>query len=103
MYILVYITTSGINESEKIARLLVEERLAVCTNILPSIKSIYRWQEGVEEDSESLLIAKSDTSKIDEIIETVKKVHSYEIPCVLAIPIIKGSEDYLNYLDSEID
>ncbi|GAB4307159.1 MAG: divalent-cation tolerance protein CutA [Methanobacteriaceae archaeon] len=103
MYILVYITTSGMDESEKIARLLVDGKLAACTNILPSIKSIYRWQEEVEEDSESLLIAKSDTSKIDEIIEMVKKVHSYEIPCVLAIPIIKGSEDYLDYLDSEID
>lgn len=91
------------DESEKIARLLVDGKLAACTNILPSIKSIYRWQEEVEEDSESLLIAKSDTSKIDEIIEMVKKVHSYEIPCVLAIPIIKGSEDYLDYLDSEID
>lgn len=91
------------DESEKIARLLVDGKLAACTNILPSIKSIYRWQEEVEEDSESLLIAKTDTSKIDEIIEMVKKVHSYEIPCVLAIPIIKGSEDYLDYLDSEID
>ena len=90
-------------ESEKIAQKLVDERLVACTNILPSIKSIYRWEGELEEDSESLLIAKTDTSKIDKIIERVKSIHSYDIPCILAIPIIKGSDDYLAWLDSEID
>ncbi len=102
MYVLVYITTSGIEESEKIARVLLDERLAACTNILPSIKSIYRGECDLEEDSESLLIAKTDTSKVEKIIEKVKSIHSYDIPCILAIPIIKGSDDYLKWLDGEI-
>jgi len=102
MYVLIYITTSGIEESEKIARVLLDERLAACTNILPSIKSIYRGESDLEEDSESLLIAKTDTSKVEKIIEKVKSIHSYDIPCILAIPIIKGSDDYLKWLDSEI-
>ncbi|MCC7558606.1 MAG: divalent-cation tolerance protein CutA [Methanobacteriaceae archaeon] len=102
MYVLVYITTSGIEESEKIARVLLDERLAACTNILPSIKSIYRGESDLEEDSESLLIAKTDTSKVEKIIEKVKSIHSYDIPCILAIPIIKGSDDYLKWLDGEI-
>ncbi|AXV37772.1 MAG: divalent-cation tolerance protein CutA [Methanobacterium sp. BRmetb2] len=102
MYVLVYITTSGIEESEKIARVLLDERLAACTNILPSIKSIYRGESDLEEDSESLLIAKTDTSKVEKIIEKVKSIHSYDIPCILAIPIIKGSDDYLKWLDGKI-
>ncbi|MGC9517309.1 MAG: divalent-cation tolerance protein CutA [Methanomicrobiales archaeon] len=102
MYILVYITTSGKVESEKIAKILLDERLVGCTNILPSIKSIYHWEGQMEEDAESLLIAKTDTSKIENIIEKVKEVHSYDNPCILAIPVIHGSQDYLNWLENEL-
>ena len=102
MYALVYITTSGNEESKKIANTLVEEKLAACVNIVASIESIYLWKGGIEDDNESLLIAKTKVSNIDKIIARVKEIHSYETPAILVIPIIDGSKDYLEYLDSEI-
>lgn len=102
MYALVYITTSGENESKKVGNVLVEEKLAACVNIISSIESIYLWKGEIEDDQESLLIAKTKVSNIDKIIKKVKEIHSYETPAILAIPIIEGSKDYLDYLDSEI-
>jgi periplasmic divalent cation tolerance protein len=103
MFALVYITTSSKEESEKIANKLVEGKLAACINIIPSIESIYLWKGEIEEDEESLLIAKTKAKNIDKIIKKVKEIHSYETPAILAIPIIEGSKDYLDYLDSELD
>jgi periplasmic divalent cation tolerance protein len=102
MYALVYITTSGNEESKKIANVLVKEKLAACVNIVSSIESVYLWKGGIEDDEESLLIAKTKVGNIDKIIKRVKEIHSYETPAILAIPIIDGSRDYLDYLDSEI-
>ena len=103
MHALVYITTSGEDESQKIGKIIVEERLAACVNIISAIESIYWWKEEIEYDTESILIAKTKVSNIDKIIERVKEIHSYENPAILAIPIIKGSKDYLAYLDDEIE
>lgn len=103
MYALVYITTSSKEESKKIANKLVEGKLAACINIVPYIESIYLWKGEIEEDGESLLIAKTKAKNIDKIIKKVKEIHSYETPAILAIPIIEGSKDYLDYLDSELD
>lgn len=103
MYALVYITTSSKEESKKIANKLVEEKLTACINIISSIESIYLWKGKIEDDKESLLIAKTKVNNIDMIIKRVKEIHSYETPAILAIPIIEGSKDYLNYLDSELE
>ena len=102
MYALVYITTSGEEESKKIGRTIVEERLAGCVNIIPTIKSLYWWKGEIEDDNESILIVKTKVSNIENIIKRVKEIHSYENPAILAIPIINGSKEYLDYLDSEI-
>ena len=102
MYALAYITTSGEEESKKIGRTIVEERLAGCVNIIPTIKSLYWWKGEIEDDNESILIVKTKVSNIENIIKKVKEIHSYENPAILAIPIIEGSKDYLNYLDGEI-
>ena len=102
MYALVYITTSGEEESKKIGRIIVEERLAGCVNIIPTIKSLYWWKGKIEDDNESILIVKAKVSSIENIIKRVKEIHSYENPAILAIPIINGSKEYLDYLDSEI-
>jgi periplasmic divalent cation tolerance protein len=103
MYALIYITTSGKEESKNIGKALVREKLAACVNIIPSIESIYLWKGQIEDDKESLLIAKTKAKNIDKIIKKVKEIHSYETPAILAIPIIDGSKDYLDYLDSEMD
>jgi periplasmic divalent cation tolerance protein len=102
MYALVYITTSGEKESKKIGRTIVEERLAGCINIISTIESLYWWKEEIEEDKESILIVKTKVSSIENIIKRVKEIHSYENPAILAIPIIEGSKEYLDYLDGEI-
>lgn len=103
MYVFIYITTSGREESRKIGNILVGEKLAACINIIPSIESVYLWKGKIEEDKESILIAKTKRDNIDKIIKRVKDIHSYETPAILAIPIIEGSKDYLDYLDSELD
>ncbi|MBM4241735.1 MAG: divalent-cation tolerance protein CutA [Euryarchaeota archaeon] len=102
MYALVYITTSGEEESKKIADRLVREKLAGCVNIVPAIESIYLWKGEIDNDSESLLIAKTKVDNLNNIIKRVKEIHSYDIPCILAIPVIHGSKDYLEWLESEI-
>jgi periplasmic divalent cation tolerance protein len=102
MYAFVYITTSSKEESKTIGKKLVEEKLAACVNIISSIESIYLWKGQIEEDNESLLIAKTKSENIDKIIKRVKEIHSYETPAILAIPIIEGSKDYLDYLESEM-
>ncbi len=102
MHALVYITTSGEEVSKKIGKTIVEERLAGCVNIIPTIESLYWWKGEIEEDNESVLIAKTKVSNIGNIIKKVKEIHSYENPAILAIPIINGSKDYLDYLDAEI-
>ncbi|WP_431063401.1 divalent-cation tolerance protein CutA [Methanobacterium sp.] len=103
MYVLVYITTSGKEESKKIANTLVKDKLAACVNIVSSIESIYLWKGEIENDNESLLIVKTKVDNINKIIQRVKEIHSYETPAILAIPIIEGSKDYLDYLDKELD
>lgn len=102
MYSLVYITTSGVIESKKIAKLLLEERLVACTNIIPQINSLYLWKGEIEEDDESLLIAKTRADNVESVIKRVEEIHSYEIPCILQITIDKGSQNYLQWMESEL-
>jgi periplasmic divalent cation tolerance protein len=102
MYAIIYITTSGFDESKKIAKILVDEKLVACTNIIPSIESIYLWKGETETDSESIIIAKTIKNNVNPIMKRVKEIHSYDIPCILIIPIINGSKDYLEWLKSEL-
>jgi periplasmic divalent cation tolerance protein len=102
MYALIYITTSGEEESEKIAKTLLEERIVACANIIPSMKSFYWWEGEIEEDTESILFLKTRSDKLDTIIRRVKDIHSYDIPCILEISIQSGSEDYLKWLEDSL-
>lgn len=96
--IVVYITTSGEEEAARIAKILVEERLAACVNILKDARSIYRWQGKIEDEKESLMIIKTRKELFDSLKKRVKEVHSYTVPEIIALPIIEGSEDYMNWL-----
>jgi periplasmic divalent cation tolerance protein len=102
MYSLIYITTSGEEESKKIARTLLEERTVACANIVPSMKSFYWWEGEIEEDTESILILKTRSDKFDTLVRRVKDIHSYETPCILEISIQNGSEDYLKWLEDSL-
>jgi uncharacterized protein involved in tolerance to divalent cations len=101
-YLLVSITTSSSEEAEKIAGALVQERLAACVNIVPAITSIYRWQGEVQKDSEVLLIAKSRPELFESLAARVKELHSYQVPEIIALPIVVGSKAYLNWIDESV-
>ncbi len=100
--VVLLITTATEQEAHKIAELLLNERKAACVNIVPRVDSLFWWQGKLDSAQESLLIVKTVARLLPEIIETVKKAHSYEVPEIIALPIISGNEDYLHWMDSEI-
>jgi periplasmic divalent cation tolerance protein len=97
--LVVYITAPNEEEGAKIARTLVEERLAGCVNIVRPIRSIYRWQENIEDDTEVLMIVKTQKKLFTSLNSRVKELHSYTVPEVIAVPVVDGSEDYLKWLE----
>ena len=101
-YIVVLITAKGPEEAEKIAKALVKRRQAACVNIVPGVKSHFWWKDKLDETDESLLIVKTRESLLPEVIKSVKKIHSYRLPEIIALPIIGGSRDYLEWMDGEI-
>jgi periplasmic divalent cation tolerance protein len=100
-HIVVFVTTSTIDEADKIADVLVGQRKAACVNIVPQVRSRFWWQGKIESEEEALLIVKTRAALLDEVIGLVKANHSYEVPEVIALPIAGGNEDYLNWLDEE--
>lgn len=101
-YLLVFATTGSLEEGERIARALVQERLAACVNIVPAITSIYRWQGEVHTDSEVLLIAKSRAELFESLAACVRELHSYQVPEIIALPIVAGSPAYLSWIDESV-
>lgn len=87
--------------AEQLARHLVEHRFAACVNILPKARSIYRWQEKIEDASEWVLLIKSRRDLFAALRAEIQKMHTYEVPEVVAIPIVDGSEAYLGWLDGQ--
>jgi periplasmic divalent cation tolerance protein len=87
-------------EAGRIAELLVKENKAACVNIVPGVESFFRWKGKIVSARESLLLVKTRASLLSEIISLVKEAHSYEVPEIIALPIIGGSEEYLKWLDS---
>lgn len=100
MYV-VYITTSTRNEAQQIGKALVSERLAACVNIIDKMHSIYWWEDQIQEDEETVLIAKTSEGKMEALTDRVKNLHSYSCPCVIALPIKAGNQDYLNWILKE--
>jgi periplasmic divalent cation tolerance protein len=101
MVVAIYSTTGNIEEAKKIARVLVEEKLVACVNIIPKIDSIYRWKNKIEEDSECIIIAKTIDGNLNQVVQKINKLHSYDLPDIIAIPIVGGLEKYLEYIEEE--
>jgi len=97
---IVIITAGSEEEAHKIAKLLVKEKKAACVNIVPGVDSLFHWKGKINSARESLLLVKTRASLLHEIIRLVKQTHTYEVPEIIALPIIGGSEDYLKWLDS---
>ncbi|MHA1915768.1 MAG: divalent-cation tolerance protein CutA [Promethearchaeota archaeon] len=100
---LMLVTVGNIKEGKKIARVLVESRLAACVNIIRNISSVYRWKGNVEEDDEHLLLIKTTEERSVQIINKINKLHSYENPECIALKIENGSEKYLNWIKNVVD
>jgi periplasmic divalent cation tolerance protein len=97
--IVAFITASDEKEAAKIAKALVEAKLAGCVNIIKDIRSIYNWQGKIEDEKEVLMVVKTQKILFDSLVKKVKELHSYTVPEIIALPIIQGSEDYLKWLE----
>jgi len=100
--IVILSTCESREEAGRIARHLVERRVAACVNILEGARSIYWWQGQVEEGSEALLVIKSSRDLFDRVREELLRMHSYQTPEVIALPVIAGSEAYLEWMAREL-
>ncbi len=96
--IVVLVTVGSEAEATSIATVLVEKRLVACVNILPGIRSIFRWEGEVAEERECLLMAKTVNAVFDQVASTVKSMHSYSVPEVIALPIQQGLSEYLSWI-----
>jgi len=99
---LVLTTTSSAEDSKKIARVLVERRLAACVNIVPRIESVYRWEGKVEEAQEYLLLIKTTEEAFPRLRDAIQELHSYDIPECIALPIENGSVPYLSWINESV-
>ena len=97
----VYVTTKDRAEAVAIGRALVDERLAACANVIDAVTSIYRWEGAVQEDTEAVLVAKSRADLIAPLTARVRALHSYDCPCVVALPIDGGNPDYLDWIAAQ--
>ncbi|MEE8598799.1 MAG: divalent-cation tolerance protein CutA [Dehalococcoidales bacterium] len=101
-YVVLFITASNIEEANKIAEVLLNQRKAACVNIVPGVSSLFWWQDKLDSAQESLLIVKTKASLLPEVISLVKGVHSYDVPEIIALPIVGGNQDYLEWIDKEV-
>lgn len=100
-HVWVYMTAEDTVQAERIARTLVEERLAACTNILGSIRSFYWWDGRVNEGDEIAFVAKTRTALLPALTARVRELHSYACPCLIALPVAGGHADFLAWIDAE--
>ncbi len=101
-YVQVVTTVASKEEGEKIAMALLEKRLVGCVQVIGPIESSYWWQGRIEQSEEWLCIAKTERKFFAQIEETIKALHSYEVPEILAVPVVAGSEDYLRWLYEQV-
>lgn len=98
---LVLVTASSVSEAEAIAEVLIEKRLAACVTFSP-VQSLYHWQGKLERSQEYQLLIKTDLAQFTELVTQVQAIHSYEVPEIIAVPIIQGSPAYLAWLQSSL-
>lgn len=100
----IVLTTAGsAEEARKIAKALVERRLAACVNIVPQIESVYRWQGKVEIAAEWLLIIKTNAGAFPGVSATIKALHSYELPECILLEVAEGDPEYVDWIDANVD
>ncbi len=101
MYCVVMITVPNAEVGTRLAEVLVEERLAACVNRVPGMLSTYRWQGKIEREPEELLLVKTRQALFEALIQRVKSLHPYTVPEIIALPILAGSDSYLEWIKQE--
>lgn len=101
MVVVVFVTAKE-DDAEKIALEIINKRLAACVNIVPSVASVYWWQGKIEKDRESLLIIKSDEKVLEKLVDAVKKAHSYSLPEIIAMRVVGGSKEYIEWVEKTL-
>lgn len=102
MYVVIFVTTSSKKEAQRIASVLIKDKLAACVNIIGNIESVFWWQGKVEAAKEELLVIKSKKAKLPAIIKLVRSLHSYDVPEVIALPVVGGYKRYLEWIDGSL-
>ena len=102
-YIVVFITTGATGEAQRIAGLLLEKKQAACVNIIPKVDSRFWWEGKLDSAQESLLVVKTKASRLPEIIRLVKGAHSNTVPEIIALPIVGGNQEYLEWIDQVVE
>ena len=102
MYLMVYVSAANMDEARRIARALVEERLAACVNILGQMESVYHWAGEVRFSGEVAFIAKTTEACFDALAAKVRELHSYELPCVVAVPLARGEAAFLGWIRESV-
>jgi len=100
--IVIFITSGSEEEAKKLARVLVEEKLAACVNILSGVESLYWWKGKIESSKEWMLVVKTQGKMVNRVVKRVKEIHSYEVPEVIALPIVEGNKDYLQWISDTL-
>jgi periplasmic divalent cation tolerance protein len=98
-YVVIMVTTPGPEPAKEIAMALVEAEAVACVSIIDKITSIFRWKGKVEQETECLLIIKTRAERVEEVIQKVKSLHSYDVPEIIALPIVDGNPSYLKWID----
>ena len=101
-YIVLFITTTTTEEAQRISSMLLNQKKAACVNIVPKVSSLFWWQDKLDSAQESLLIVKTKTILLNEIVTLVREIHSYDIPEIIALPIAGGNQDYLDWIGKEV-
>jgi periplasmic divalent cation tolerance protein len=102
-HVVVLVTAPSSEIGSHIAEALLEQRLAACVNVVPSVTSIYTWEGEGCSDEEVLLVIKTRREAFDALADVVKHVHPYEVPEIIAVPVVAGSEDYLDWIDEAVE
>ena len=100
-YIVVFVTVSNDDEGQKIAHNLLQNKLIACANVISGIKSMFWWQGKIDESNEVLLVLKTQKKLFSKVAKAVKALHSYDVPEIIALPVVEGEEAYLKWLASE--
>lgn len=100
--LVVLVTTPTRDEGERIAKELLEEHLAACVNLVAGVRSFFWWEGTIQDEQESLLVIKSREDRFEALAARVRSLHSYAVPEVIALPVVRGSETYLAWIDEVV-